>query len=101
MSLVTVSAGREMSSFHVQRFEQWRHVHSKAAAQALLHSVPAADRIPGRPSPRLHRSLCRRFLLVRAAERHPVTMLLEHRVQVVDRTQLIAELGFTHHAYDR
>src|SRR5437879_4103754 len=84
-----------------KRFEQRRHVHAKAAAQPFLHPVPAADRILGRPAPRLDRAFGRRLLLIRAAERHPVAVLLQHRVQVIDRAQLVAELGLAHDADDR
>ena len=70
-----------------ERLQQRRHVHAEAAAQALLEAVPAADRVVGRAAPRLDGALGRRLLLVGAAERHPVAVRLEHRVEVVDRAQ--------------
>src|SRR2546423_740159 len=75
--------------------DRW-DVHAEAAAQALLQPVPAANRILRRPRPGLDGSVGYRFLLVGAAERHPVTVLLEHLVQVVQPAQLIADLGLAH-----
>ena len=76
-----------------ERLQHRRHVHAEAAAQALLEAVPAAHRIVGE---RAHASTVPvggRLLLVGAAERHPVAVRLQHRVQVVDAAQVVAQLG--------
>ena len=65
---------------------------AEAAAQPLLEPVPAADRVVRRAPPRLDRALRRRLLLVGAAERHPVAVRAQHRVQVVDAAQVVAQL---------
>src|SRR5207253_10688393 len=72
-----------------QRLEERRHVDAEPAAEALLETVPAAYRVARRAAPCLDRPVRRRFLLVRAAQRHPVTVLLEHRVEIVDRAQVV------------
>jgi hypothetical protein len=73
--------------------EEWRHVHAEPAAEPLLESVPAADRVRFGPAPGFHRAVRRRFLLVGAAEGHPVAVRLEHRVQVIDGPGVVEELG--------
>ena len=70
-----------------------RHVVAEAAAQPLLEAVPAADRVVLRARPRLDGALGGRLLLVGAAERHPVAALAQHRVEVVEAAQVVAELG--------
>src|SRR2546430_12332185 len=84
-----------------ERFEQRRHVHAEAAAQPLLQPIPAFDRILRRPPPRLDRSLRSWLLLVGAAKRHPISVLLEHRPQIVDRPQLVPELRLPYDAHER
>src|SRR5439155_26422188 len=37
----------------MESLEDRRDVHAEATSESLLESVPTADRIPGRPSPRL------------------------------------------------
>src|SRR5438309_56836 len=90
---LTIAQMRAMHAIgHAGRLEQRRQVDPKSAAQPLLHPVPAADRIGGAAAPRLDRPLGRGLLLVRPAERHPVAVLLEHRVEVLDAAELVAQL---------
>src|SRR5439155_5196042 len=74
-----------------QRLQQRRHVHAEAPAQALLHSVPATDGVVRRPAPGLDGPLDRWPLLIGAPKRHPVPVRLQHRVQIIDGSQLIAK----------
>ena len=84
-----------------KRLEERRHVHPEPPAQPLLQAVPAPNRILRRSSPGFHRAIRRGLLLIGAAQRHPVSVRLEHGVQVLDRAQLVAELGPTDLADDR
>src|SRR5687767_1146110 len=68
-------------------------VHAEAAAEAFLEAVPAADRVLGGAAPRFDGALGRGLLLVGAAEGHPVAVLLQHRVEVLDAAEVVAELG--------
>src|SRR6201989_3017581 len=61
-----------------------RHVVRAATAQALLDPIPPADRVLGGARPCLDGSVRGGFLLVGAAERQPVAMLGEHRVEILD-----------------
>jgi hypothetical protein len=67
-----------------------------SASHPLLDPIPAADGIVGRSPPRLDRSLDSGLPLVSAAQRHPVTPLLEVRVEIVDAAQSIAQLTLPH-----
>jgi hypothetical protein len=69
-----------------ERLQQRRQVDAEPTPQALLESVPTAHRIVLRAAPGLDRPGCGRFLLVRAAERHPVAVGHQHGVQVLDRS---------------
>src|SRR5690349_4810404 len=71
------------------------------SSQPILHPVPAADGVVGRAAPGLHRALRGRLLLVGAAERNPVARRLQHRVEVVDAAQLVAQLGGPHLHHER
>src|SRR5262249_43742528 len=75
-----------------ERLEHRRHVHAEAPAQPLLESIPALDGVLRGPPPRLDGAVGRGLLLVGGAERHPVAVLLEHRAEVVDAPQVVAEL---------
>ena len=57
-------------------FQQRRHVHPEAAAQALLHPVPAAHRVVRRPTPGLDRSFRGRLLFIGAAAAAGIAMAL-------------------------
>ena len=73
-----------------QRFEDRWDVDAEPAAEAIACAVPATDRVVRRAAPRFDGSVrCGRFL-VGAAERHPVPVILEHRVEVVDAAKVIA-----------
>src|SRR5262245_12003286 len=72
-----------------QGLQQRRHIHRETAAQAFLEPVPATDRVVRRASPRLNSSWRCWFLLICAAQRHPVAVLLEHRLQIPDGTKVI------------
>ncbi len=76
-----------------ERFEHGRDVDGEAAAQALLESVPAARGVALGARPGLDRAVGGGLLLVGAAERHPVAVRLQHRVEVIDAAQVIAKLG--------
>src|SRR5665647_36619 len=52
----------------------------------------AAHRVVGRTAPALHRALGRRLLLVGTAQRHPVAVLFEHRLQIGETAELVAHL---------
>src|SRR6267378_1311095 len=82
-----------------QCLHQWRNVHAEPAAKALLETVPAADRVLRGATPSFHSARGGRLLLIRAPQRHPVAMLLEHRVQIIKAAQVIPELGLSHCAY--
>ncbi len=84
-----------------ERLEQRRHVDAEPPTQALLQPIPPADRVGLRASPRLDRPVGRGLLLVRATERHPVAVRLEHGVQVVDRPPVVLELRPADLADDR
>ena len=84
-----------------ERLEQRRQIDAKAAPKPLLEPVPAAYRVVCGPSPRLDGPLGCRLLLVGAAERHPVAVRLQHGVQVVDRAQLVPQLGRADLAHER
>ena len=79
-----------------ERLQERRQVHPEPAAVALAQPVPAADGVVGRAAPGLHGPLGSRLLLVRAAERHPVAVRLEHGVQVLDAAQVVAQLRRAH-----
>src|ERR1700683_877668 len=72
-------------------FQQWRQVHAEPPAVAVAQSVPAADWIVRRPSPRLDRAIGRRFLLIRRAEGNPAVLLRKPRGEVLDRPQVVSE----------
>jgi hypothetical protein len=72
---------------------QRRQVHPETPAIALPEAVPAADRIVFRAAPRLDGAIFRRLLLIRGAEVDPVTLLDEPRVQILDTSELIPQLG--------
>ena len=69
-----------------------RDVDAEPAAQSLLQPVPAADGVVRGARPRFHRSLGGRLLLVGGAEEHPVAVGLEHRVEIVQAANVVAEL---------
>lgn len=64
----------------------------RTAPQPLLEPVPATDGIVGRSPPRFHGSVCRRLLFVSVAERHPIAGIRQHRVEILDARQVIAQL---------
>ena len=88
-----VVAGVVLDLGQPERLHHRRHVHPEPTAQPLLESVPPADRVLGRASPGLHGAVGGRLLLVGAAQRHPIPVLREHRVQVVQAAEVVAELG--------
>src|SRR6185437_4521470 len=65
-------------------------------AHALLQPVPAAHRVARRAAPGLDRAVGGGLLLVGVAQRHPVAALLQHRVQVVNAAELVAQLRGAH-----
>jgi len=75
----------------VEDFQDRRHIHSESPAQSLLQSVPPANRVLRRPAPGFDRTVCGGLLFVRASERHPVAARLEHRVQVVNASEVVPE----------
>jgi len=76
-----------------QRFHHWRHVHAEAATKTLLQAIPAANRILRRASPGFYRAFGRGLLLVRAAQRHPISVLPERRMKIVDAAEVVSKLG--------
>src|SRR5258706_11969778 len=84
-----------------ERLEQRRHVDAEAAAQPLLGPVPAAHRVLLAAPPRLDRAVGRRLLLVGAAQRHPLALLLEHGVQILHGPPLVAQLRAADLAHKR
>src|SRR5207245_4349143 len=83
-----------------EHLEDRRHVHPEASAQTFLQAVPALDRILWRSPPRLDGALGRRLLLVGTPEEHPVAVLLQHRVQIVNGPEVVAQLRLADDAYD-
>src|SRR5205823_1918351 len=90
---VSVSGWHQLNTAMSFSSEDWRDVHAEATSESLLESVPTADGIPGRPSPRLDGPFGRGLLLVRAPQQHPVSAALEHLVQVVDAADMVAQFG--------
>src|SRR3984893_1617028 len=84
-----------------QSLHQGRDVHAEAAAQALLQPVPTANRVLRRTAPRFNRAFGRRLLLVRASQRHPVAVLLEHCMQIVEAAEVVQEDRLSHGAHER
>lgn len=84
-----------------QQFHQRRHVHAKAPPQALLQPVPPAHGIVRGARPGFHRAGRGGLLLVGAAQRQPVAVLLQHGVEVVQAAQVIAQFRRAHHAHQR
>ena len=76
-----------------QGLQEWWHVHAEAAAIALAEAVPSADRIAFGAAPRLDGALLGELLLIGRAELDPVALFDEPRVQVVNASQLIPQLG--------
>ena len=76
-----------------ERLEQRRQVHPEPAPVTAAQAVPAADRVVGGPPPRLHRAVGGGLLLVGRAERYPVGLGGQPRVQVVDGPQLVFQRG--------
>src|SRR4051794_36336561 len=87
-----IVAGAVLDLGKAERLEHRGHVAGEPPAQALLQSVPPADRVGVRAAPRLDRPLGRRLLLVGIAQRHPVALPDEHRVQVLDAREVVAQL---------
>ena len=79
-----------------ETLEDRRDVVAESAPQALLQPVPPADRIVRRAGPRLDRSVRRRLLLVGVAQRDPVAARAQHRAEIVDCAQVVAQLGAAH-----
>src|ERR1700729_727776 len=73
----------------VERFEQGWEIHAEPPAVTLAQAVPASNRVLGRTTPGLDRPVRRGLLLVGRAERHPVALLGEPTVQVVNGAQVI------------
>src|SRR6185437_7034457 len=80
--LVVAGVVRELGQPQV--LQERRQVHPEAAPVALAQAVPTADRVVGRAAPRLDGALRGGLLLVGGAERHPVALGEEPRVQVLD-----------------
>src|SRR3954470_5503124 len=76
-----------------ERLHERRHIDAEPTAETLLQPVPATDRVVVRPRPRLDRTGRSGLLLVGAAERHPVAVRLEHRVEVLDGALVVLQLG--------
>src|SRR5579862_1864987 len=68
-----------------QHLQHRRDVHTEAPPQAFLQSVPSSDWILWGTSPGFDRAFGSVLLLVRAPERHPIAMLFEHFMEVVER----------------
>ena len=75
-----------------ERLHQRRDVHPEAPPQPLLDAVIATDRIGLVAPPRLDRALLGRLALVSAAQLDPVLVREQHRLQVLDTAQLVAQL---------
>ena len=84
-----------------ERLQHRRHIVAEAAAEAFLEPVPAAHRVVGRTGPGFDRAVFGRLLLVGVAKVHPVAVLFQHRVEVLDGPQVIAELGTASDADER
>jgi len=95
-----VVAGVVLELGEPERLHQRWHVHREPPAQPLLQAVPAADGIGGVAPPGLDGPLLRRLLLVGATERHPVPVLGQHLVQVVQAAKLVAEPGLSDLAHE-
>ena len=77
-----------------KHLEHRRHVHPEAPTHSPFFSpYQPFTRIARTRGPRPRRSLRRGLLLVRAPERHPVPVALQHGVEVLDAPQVIAKLA--------
>lgn len=84
-----------------ERLEDWRDVVAEAAAKPLLQPVPAAHRVVLGTAPGLDGAGGRGLLLIRIAQGHPVALLLEPPVKVIDAREVVAELGLAHLHHQR
>src|SRR5216684_790424 len=75
----------------VQGFEDGRDVHPESTPQAFLQPVPTTDRILRGSAPRFDGPVGGRLLFVRTSQQHPIAVRLEHRVQIVDRPEMVPE----------
>ena len=71
----------------------------RSARGALLESVPTPTGLSTGSPPRFDRPVGGGLLLVGVAERHPVAVFGQHRVQVLDARQVVSQLGLAdlHH----
>ena len=74
---------------------------AKRPRRPFLSPYQPPTGIVRRAGPRLDRALRSRLLLVGAAEEHPVAVLPQHRVEVVERAQLVAERRLADDADER
>src|SRR5262249_45490256 len=73
----------------------------ESPAQTLLQAIPTLDRVLLESAPRLDGALRRRLLLVRRAERHPISVRLQHRMEILDTLEVIPELRLAHLHHER
>ncbi len=75
------------------RFHHRWHVHAEAAAKTLLQAIPATHWILRRASPGFNCTFGRSLLLVRAAQQHPISVLLERSVKIIDAAEIVSKLS--------
>jgi uncharacterized membrane protein YoaK (UPF0700 family) len=84
-----------------ERLQQRRHIHAEPAAVTLAQSIPTADRVGLRTSPRLDGPLGGRLVLIGCAKSNPVALSNQPGMEILDAPRAIAQPGRTHLADQR
>jgi hypothetical protein len=77
-----------------KHLKYWWHVVSESSAEPFFEAVPITDWIGRRPTPSFHRPFGHRFLLVSVTQHHPIAMVGEHGVEIVNTGEVVPKLGF-------
>src|SRR2546430_10145174 len=85
----------------MQGLQHGRNVHPESPAKTLLQAVPPTDGILRGSTPRFNGPVRGRLLLLGASEGRPVSVRLEHLVQVVDASEVVPNLRAPRLDYER
>jgi hypothetical protein len=91
-----IIAGVVLDLRQAKCFEYGRHVGREPSSQTFLEAIPAADGIIGCAPPCFDGSFGCLFLLVGVAQRHPVPVVDQHGVEILDAREMVPELGLAH-----
>ena len=90
---------RFMGDFgQAEGFHQGRDVHAETAAESFFETVPTAGRIGFGAAPGFDGSVFGGFLFVGTAEFHPVAMVGEHFVEIVEAVDVVVQNRFSDRA---